>query len=352
MADKRDRVIDILRGLAVVCMVLANFSSYVIDNPHFGLRFIYSIVAPIFILLSNFMIAYNYYIKKYNYSYYLKRGLYLIFWGVFIDTIVHRNFPFASFDVLYLIGFSIILNSLFFKINSFVILIIANIVFVLTYYFQSILGYIDIPKEASLFNFEEFKEVLSNYSIKQFFIDGWFPVFPFEGIALMGLFYFWLYKNKKDIFLNKYFIFINFIVFVILSFILYKISGSLYIREASCKLFYPPTLVFIYWSLSFINLLFSFLIFLSNKNVDNYLFHILAVLGRNLLFIYIVNSIFGEYVVKNLMNLYKLPSNYFVLFSFWIIFVIGMFIFLEYKRMIVFFKYKNKLIIRQKFNKV
>jgi uncharacterized membrane protein len=331
MLNKRDRVIDILRGLAIVFMILANFSPYIIDTPHFGLRFIYSIAAPIFILLSNFMIAYNYYIKKYNYAYYIKRGLYLIFWAVFIDIVVYKNFPFTSFDVLYLIGFSIILNSLFFRINNFVILIIANIIFVLTYYFQYIFGYIDVPKEVLLFNFQEFKEVLFNYTIKQFFIDGWFPIFPFEGIALMGLFYFWLYTNKKDIFLNKFFIFINFIFFVILSFILYKISGSLYIREGYAELFYPPTLPFIYWSLSFINLLFSFFIFLNSRNVDNYLFHALSVLGRNSLFIYVVHLIFGEYVINNLMDLYKLSNTYFVLLSFWIIFVILVFMFLEYK---------------------
>ena len=331
MSNKRDRVIDILRGLAIVCMILANFSPYVVDAPHFTLRFIYSIAAPIFILLSNFMIAYNYYIKKYNYTYYLNRGLYLIFWAVFIDTIVCRIFPFTSFDVLYLIGFSIILNCLFLRVNSFIILIVANIIFVLTYYFQSILGYIEVPKEALLFNFEEFKEVLFNYAVKQFFVDGWFPIFPFEGIALMGLFYFWLYLNKKDIFLNKFFIFINFIVFVFLSFILYKISGSLYIRLGYAELFYPPTLFFIYWSVSFINLLFSFFIFLNNKNIDNYLFHILSVLGRNSLFIYVVHLIFAEYVINNLMDLYELPNTYFVLFSFWGIFVILVFMFLEYR---------------------
>ncbi|MGC8733832.1 MAG: hypothetical protein ACP5RD_02145 [bacterium] len=83
-----DKRIDIIVGIAVFFMILANFSPYFINEPSFIFRLFYSIVAPIFIISSNFTITYNYYFKKYSYFYYFKRGLYIIMWAIFVDCFI------------------------------------------------------------------------------------------------------------------------------------------------------------------------------------------------------------------------------------------------------------------------
>ncbi|MCX7870318.1 MAG: DUF1624 domain-containing protein [bacterium] len=322
----RDEKIDILRGIAIFFMILANFSPYFIDNPPFVFRFLYTFAAPIFILLSNFMITYNHYFKNYNYSYYFKRGLYIIFWAIFVDSIIYRIFPFCSFDVLYLIGFSIIVNSLFFKLSHFLIFIISNAIFIITPFLQIKYGYIDLPIEAKLFDLSFFKFVLVNYSLKHFLIDGYFPIFPFLGIALMGIFFFNLYYNKRDIFFNKYFFIFIFFVFLILSIRLYNIKDILIIRDGYAELFYPPTLDFIYWSLSLIFLLFYILLNLPNSLYANdKLLSFFNKLGKHSLFIYVFHLFFAEYIftfIEKYFNIYNTNYSLFLLIISFILFLL------------------------------
>ncbi len=306
-------------------MILANFSPYFLDNPPFILRFLYTLAAPIFILLSNFMITYNYYFKNYNYSYYFKRGLYIIFWAIFVDVVIYRIFPFCSFDVLYLIGFSIIFNSLFFRLSPFLIFIISNAIFILTPFLQIKYGYIDLPIEAKLFDFFNFNFVLTNYSLKHFLIDGYFPVFPFLGIALMGLVFFNLYYNKRNIFFNKNLFIFIFIVFLMLSTKLYNIKDVLIIRDGSAELFYPPTIYFIYWSLCLIFLLFYILLNLPDYVYSNSKFlSFLKKLGKHSLFIYVFHSFFEYFFIfiEKYFNIYNTNYSLFLLIIFYLLFLL------------------------------
>lgn len=343
----RDNRIDILRGIAIVCMILANFSHYFINEPPFIFRLFYTIAAPIFILLSNFVNTYNYYLKKYNYFYYFKRGGYIIAWAIFVDSFIYRIFPFNSFDVLYLIGFSIIINSLFFKLPPFliflIIILLSNFIFVLTPFLHVKLGYIKIPFEASLFDFNSFYFILKNYSLKHFLVDGYFPIFPFLGIALMGIFFFDLYYNKREIFFKKSLFLINLLIFLFLTLKLYSIRDILLIREGYAELFYPPTLYFIYWALSLVFLLFYLLINIPDTILNNNKFlTFLTNLGKYSLFIYLFHLFFAEYFFKFIENFLEIYNTKFSLVYLIIFFVSFLFILNYLIKFLKYFKEKKK----------
>ncbi|MGC8814780.1 MAG: heparan-alpha-glucosaminide N-acetyltransferase domain-containing protein [bacterium] len=321
-----DKRIDIIVGIAVFFMILANFSPYFINEPSFIFRLFYSIVAPIFIIFSNFTITYNYYFKKYSYFYYFKRGLYIIMWAIFVDCFIYKIFPFNSFGVLYIIGFSIIINSFFLKLSPFLIFIISNFIFILTPFLHIKLGYNKTPFEANLFDFNSFYFILKNYSLKHFLIDGYFPIFPFLGIALTGIFFFDLYYNKREIFFKKSLFLISLLIFLFLSLKLYNIKDMLFIRGGSAGLFYPPTIYFIYWSLSLVFVLFYLLLNIPDSILNNNKFFIfLTNLGKNALFIYVFHLFFAEYFFKFIENFFKIHNTKFSLFYlilFYILFLI------------------------------
>lgn len=69
---KRDTSIDTLRGIAILTMVAADLAASVLKEPHpFWFRLYGSWAAPMFILLSGFMIAYTSEKKKYNFRHFL-----------------------------------------------------------------------------------------------------------------------------------------------------------------------------------------------------------------------------------------------------------------------------------------
>ena len=64
---KLDRLLslDIWRGIAILVMIFANTSAYILSKPHYTLlRFIFSFAAPIFIFISGY--SYNISISKKN----------------------------------------------------------------------------------------------------------------------------------------------------------------------------------------------------------------------------------------------------------------------------------------------
>src|SRR5690348_8983460 len=78
--------IDVLRGLAIVFMVPANFSPLWCQPHPLWFRIATSYAAPIFIMLSTGMVILN--AHKYNFTYYLHRGLIILGCAVFVDISV------------------------------------------------------------------------------------------------------------------------------------------------------------------------------------------------------------------------------------------------------------------------
>ena len=103
---KGDRLIwvDFLRGIAIMLMIPANLSPYYAEPHAMWYRFMSSLAAPMFICLSAGMVVL--YSEKHRFGYYVTRGGAVILIGVLLDVLLWRILPFASVDVLYVIGLS------------------------------------------------------------------------------------------------------------------------------------------------------------------------------------------------------------------------------------------------------
>jgi len=103
---KRDISIDIIRGIAIFIMLGANVVGYVTSCTLHPMWFniLSSFAAPLFILLSGYMVAINSAKKHDSLSYYLLRGGMMILTAALVDVLIWHLIPFATFDVLYIIG--------------------------------------------------------------------------------------------------------------------------------------------------------------------------------------------------------------------------------------------------------
>ena len=239
----REPCIDILRGLAVFCMVAANLAGSILQEPHpFLFRFYGTFAAPVFILLSGMMVGFNQHRVHHNLRYYLGRTGLILSIASAIDIFIWQQCPFTSFDVLYLIGISLSLSYGVSKLPNSTRWAVTCLFFLVAPLFQHYFGYqlsnIDYPLAQypipSLFQ--------NSVSItKRFFIDGWFPLFPWAGFSLLGMNLGSLWKKQGEAFfsaLKRYSLpVLLFGIAVWMNF-----PGALYTRAGYSELFYPPTL--------------------------------------------------------------------------------------------------------------
>ncbi|TCL36871.1 uncharacterized protein DUF1624 [Anaerospora hongkongensis] len=241
----RDSSIDSIRGLAVFTMVAANMvpDTLQADYPEW-FRFYGTFSAPIFIFLSGMMVAITRRIKEYHFKYYLARGFAILLIGVLIDVFLWRIYPFMTYDILYLIGLAIPLCYILGKIPKFAQYLVAGSILFLTPIFHKIIKYREFVD--SFYIKTSFAEVLSNsLPLKSLFIDGWFPVFPWLGIAFLGYFFGNVRLNKSN-YLNKITGVSAFLTLTIGIILWNTIPVSRYTRAGYIELFYPPDLSFVF----------------------------------------------------------------------------------------------------------
>jgi len=285
---KRDISIDILRGLAIFTMTAANMAGGLLEEPHpFLFRFYGSFAAPIFIMLAGMMVASTSHREEHNFSYYLKRGLLILLTAALIDLFIWKLYPFMGVDVLYLIGLSLPIACAFKKLEKKVQIITIGLIFALTPILQKIIGYADNPPSISLSS--EFSVLWSNSSsiLKAWVIDGWFPIFPWLGFSLSGVFL----ANFRDIgkFVDEKIrkqIFFFSISILLAGIILWQFfPGPLLTREGYSELFYPPTIAYICCAIGAAILI----LFIIDSRPHLKIFAPLRALGESSLFFYILH---------------------------------------------------------------
>jgi len=194
MKKQRFWEIDLLRGLAIIKMVIFNYSFALLYLGIYtfkeGLMFP-GVAAAVFIFLVGLCltISYNRVRKKKQkeiYKKYFSRGLKIFGYGILITVITFLAFPeaFVIFGILHLIGISIILGQFFLKFKK-LNLFLGLLIIVLGFYLQNFS--FDFPwllwlglTPASLYTFD------------------YFPILPWFGITLLGIFFGnVLYKNGK-----------------------------------------------------------------------------------------------------------------------------------------------------------
>lgn len=306
----RDKTIDILRGIAIVLMVMGNLQP-VLQSPHpFWLRAYGSFAAPIFIILSGMMVGLTRLKKKHNFNYYLRRGLILIIIGALIDLLIWNIIPFSTIDVLYLIGLAIPLSYGVHQLKTWQSIILIMGIFLGTIVLQNFLGYSAYPdaeKYLSALNTINLAWFL--LSLRHWLIDGWFPIFPWLGYAFFGIL---VSRLRWQLNYQKKFLYWGLFLFALgLSLWVYY-PGALYEREGYSELFYPPVIGFNLTALG----LFLGLLFLVDLTKNIPLYKYFQVLGECSLFMYILHSVILGWIIFKIwsdISLFLTLSIYIIL---------------------------------------
>jgi len=191
MAAARNLSIDVARGLSIFIMVPANMSAYVYAEPHpLWFRIASSFAAPTFILLAGIMVGIGSHAKKHDLRYFLVRAGLLAATAALVDILIWNLIPFYSYDVLYLIAISYPVTYLYSKLQRPAQWLAIGLIFLGTPLLQNVFGYSQHLSGISLVGnpARSLSLVAENPGaiLQHLFIDGWFPVFPWLGVALCG----------------------------------------------------------------------------------------------------------------------------------------------------------------------
>jgi uncharacterized membrane protein len=296
MKNSRLSSIDLLRTIAIIIMIIANSSPYILALPHsIGLRIISSLAAPLFIFLSGYSFFVSFH-KKQNYKHKYIQIFYLFISAMLLDALVWHIRPLHTFDVLYLIAFGLVVNTIIFKLKLYLKLIIAILFISASFLLQTTFDYrFSLPDP--VFDEISLSHITwsSLFEIKRFLMDGWFPLFPWVGIAILGQ----IMAAKSELIAKHKNILIGVcsFLFFFLGYFVINQESSTPERQGYLEVFYPPSILFLTFALSFIILLLALFNTLELINLPKY--KIISILGRNSLLMYIFHSAVISYVFQN-----------------------------------------------------
>ena len=298
MNQERNIWIDFIRSIAIIIMIIAN-SAAVIGNKEYSyfFRIICSLAAPLFVLLSG--ISFSVSSKYQNTSHTKTRSaLYLLITASCIDLFIWQSPPFYTFDVLYIIAFGIFLNiflnhKTLVYFLSFILLSIG-----LAVYLQVVLPYRFEMQEISLQNIVDMN--IRDYimsSIRYMFVDGWFPIFPWICLPIIGTL---IIKYQPIYQSNKLYVYM-FSLFALLVSIYGLITASSIVplRNGYVELFYPASY------LIFILVCSGALLFFTNtfhNKTSNTFINYFSMIGKYSLFIYIIHIAIIHFVLDVFFN--------------------------------------------------
>lgn len=234
----RDRTIDFLRGVAIITMLAANLAGAgVLRAPHpFLMRLYGSFAAAVLVFIAGMMVSETARLKKHTLRHYVLRGLLILGMGILVDVTVWNIFPFITFDILYLIGLSIPAAYLVSRLKPALGLGIAAFFFLAAPVLRTVLGYSVNPMETGI--------------VHHWFIDGWFPVFPWFGFAFAGTAFGRMrYDEKKFPSAATPKIALG---LLLAGAVLWGFNWNPQVREGYSELFYPPTTGYVLISLALI----------------------------------------------------------------------------------------------------
>ncbi len=252
----RNHAVDFFRGIAILIMVAANSYPYIFPELPcpLGIRVLFSTAAPIFIFLSGVSLRLSEENGK-PISNTIQRIFQVVFFAVLIDVVIWGILPFYTMDVLYLIAFSLIALLILRKLPDLFALIVFALCSSLTLLFSPYYNFDLIELNA----FDTNQDYRFLNAVKHIFIDGWFPIFPWLGISMLGF-----YSTKHRVEWGKYltpFLLIGLVG--ILGFLYLTLEGIFSFnspRSNYMEIFYPVTIPFFVYMVSVFLLVFYFMV--------------------------------------------------------------------------------------------
>jgi len=294
--------IDVLRGIAIVLMVPANLGA-IWSTPHpLWFRLASSCAAPTFIALSIGMLMLH--STQHTLKYYIERGLMIITYGALVDIIVWQMFPFVTYDILYFIGFSLPFVYIFKNLSPFKLILMSCIIFFITPILQNTIGYhvelLEIPFS------DPYWPTMSRI-LQNIFIDGWFPIFPWLGLAFVGAAFFRVVFATPNKAIPRKLICLS-ITAIILGLVLLFIPEKLFNniannglvtdRQGYSEIFYPPSVIFMMIATGMVILLAKI-----SQKISHFRFcNVLKLFGKFSLLIYILHQFIQVYVILPILH--------------------------------------------------
>lgn len=283
--------IDLLRTAAIFIMIIANASPYLVKGTiSYEFRLFCSLAAPVFIFLSGFVLSISIKPGEKNWAKWRNAG-YLIATGTFIDSVIWGIKPFNTFDILYLIGFSLLIN-LAIRNSS---LALKGIIWLAIIFIHFGLN------NDSNYRFANNDILLANslqaehlFEFKRLFLDGWFPLFPWLSFSVLGSIIGDIYKKK---WLKNYIIF--FCLFACVLSAIYLVNNPIAqgIRNGYVELFYPVELPYLLFTTT-LTLVVS-MVAIQILYLPSFFSHI-AKLGEQSLFVYVLHTVLISFVLQPL----------------------------------------------------
>lgn len=305
MSDTPERIpwIDALRGLAIILMVPANLAPYLAEPHAMWFRILGSFAAPTFIMLSAGMVVLT--AERHDLSYYLKRGGSILLIAMLIDVLMWGIFPWTSFDVLYTIGLALPLMYMLRNVDARELLYISVIIVLATYVLQRVFGY---HAETLEVYFSEMFVPTPGRLLQSWFIDGWFPLFPWMGYAILGAMFFRSLFAGDGVASTRFFL--ASAVLTALGFLLLFLpldesivrniaNGSiLETRGGYSEIFYPPTFAYVFTSLGIVTLSASVL----RRHGAPWYLGVLGFFGRYSMLVYILHQAMGTFILAPMIE--------------------------------------------------
>jgi uncharacterized membrane protein len=279
-------------------MIPANLSPYYAEPHAMWYRFMSSLAAPMFICLSAGMVFL--YSEKHRFGHYVTRGGAVILIGVLLDVLLWRILPFASVDVLYVIGLSTPLVYLVRKQRVGALIAAGGILMLGGPVLQTFVGYNVNVLEIKLGSpyLPELSRITASW-----FADGYFPLCPWLGYSFMGaaLFKCVSQAEKKSnmivlAMIGVTLLGVGFLLLFVPTSIFPNLTngGILMSREGYSEIFYPPTYGFLFFSNGAVFLQVA-LFRRVRHGVPN---GIAVFFGKHSMFVYILHQALGEYGLK------------------------------------------------------
>lgn len=254
----RDIPIDILRGIAIVLMIMANLTPTLLLSPAPGwFRFLSSLAAPLFVITAGTMVALSRTGKGRSFGYIATRGGLVILAAALLQLLMLQFVPFVDIDILYLIGLSLPLAYLYLGLPERKRWIIIAAILLLTPVLWAGFGYNTAIIEPKL---SLFPLIIPGTSVpgpadivKLWFIDGWFPIFPWVALSLFGAevgIYRWgtgavrSFRFNREGLYSAGFLIVGSIFWILL-------PGAQVVRHGYIELFYPPAIGLLLFSAGF-----------------------------------------------------------------------------------------------------
>jgi uncharacterized membrane protein len=295
MKKKRLACIDLLRGAAILIMILANSSPYLLSPSYpFLYRMISSLAAPVFLFLSGYSLAYTFHYKN-DAKDKIIQAVYLLLSASLLDALVWHICPFQTFDVLYCIGAGILINTFLINIRPVWSAALILLLFLALWIVQPYLYYrMNIPETPIGLIFSDHSLTSMKIDFGRIFVDGWFPLFPWIIFPVSGALLFrWQTRFIKY---RSRIIWISGLLVLVACFPFYFLKSGQPLRKDYVELFYSPDISYVFFAISIVLFLFSVLY--GDKTYNKPVLNQIRLLGRQSLFVYLLHAVIISYIFQ------------------------------------------------------